>query len=287
MKPSYENLLVSSFLLYLDNRILTNSSGFYTYGSQFYPILQTYNGYTTYSAPFKPLIADASVPGATVMTGIYVNNVPITKGQSGLAEIDYVNGNLYFSSPLPAGTRVSGNYSFNEVAVNLSSFSDVTVLFETKLSLRPKVPQIPTGLFNNQLSYPIIFIKNEAGNNEPFAFGGMKSTKSEINAYIFAESQFQLDAICSNFKDALHEYVPLLAANEFPFNNMGGFKNNVAYNYTGLAGNRVSQGQGALITSVDITDFTKRGLTAEVQKMTTESFFSLATFTLEGIRYTH
>ena len=286
MKETYENLLTSSFLLYLNNRVLTQGSGFYTTSTLFYPITQTYNGYYTYSAPFKPLVSDISVPGAKVLTGVYLNNNFITKGQSGLAEIDYNNGNLYFTNQLPANSRISGEYSFNEINIVLSSFSDITMLFETKLSLRPKIPQVQTGLFNNVMSFPAVFIKNELGHNEPFAFGGLKQTKSEINAYIFADSQFQLDAICSIFKDSLHEYVPYLNSSESPYNNMGGFKNNIPYNYTGVIGQKVQNGQGVLIESVEITDFGSRGVVKDIQKMTTEAFFSFATFGLTRERLT-
>ena len=287
MVPCYENLLLSSTLLYLNNRLLTQGSGFYTTSTQFYPINQIFNGKYSYSSPFKPLVSDISVPGATVMTGVYINSTFITKGQSGLVDIDYTNGNLYFSSPLPSNSIVSGTYSFNEAPVISASFSDLNILFETRLALRPKSPQIPTGLFNNQMSYPAIFIKNEVGNNEPWAIGGLKKTNSEINCYVFAESQFQLDAICSNFKDADYEYIPLLNTNEFPFNNLGGFKDNIPYNYTGLVGNRVSQGLGALIESVEISDFGKRALSADIQRMTTESFFSFITFKIGRVRNTN
>lgn len=286
MLPLYENLLTSSFLLYLNNRILTQCSGMYTAGTLFYPIPQYYQGYYTYASPFIPLISDTSVPGAQVMTGIYINGNFITKGQSGLAEIDYANGNLYFTSQLPPKTMISGNYSFNEVNVVMASLPDVNVLFETKLTIRPKIPIVPTGIFNNQITYPAIFIKNEIGNNENWAFGGTVMTKSIINAYIFAESQFQLDALVSNFKDAHYQYVPILNSSEFPFNNMGGYLNNIQYNYTGIVGNRVANGQGALIESVEITDWGRRGLAADIAKMTTEAFFSLATFTLTRERLT-
>ncbi len=287
MLPKYENLLTSSFLLYLDNRLLTQCSGFYNTSTLFYPITQTFNGYYTYSAPFKPLVGDTSVPIANIMTGVYLNGNFITIGQSGLVNIDYTNGNLYFLNQLPSNSVISGMYSFNEAAIVLPSFSDITVLFETKLSIRPKVPQIPTGLFNNQLSYPAIFIKNEVGSNTPWAFGGLKNTTSEINAYIFAESQFQLDAIVSNFKDAYQEYVPLLGIDEFPYNNMGGFKNGIPYNYTGISSKKIQNGSGAFISDVTITDWGRRGLSSDIAKMTTEAFFSLATFTIEKVRLTH
>ena len=215
-----------------------------------------------------------------------MNGSFITKGQSGLAEIDYNNGNLYFTGNLPPNAMISGNYSISEVDVVMASFPDVVMLFETRLPLRPKYPIIPSGLFNNRIAYPAIFLKNELGENKPFAFGGLDETKTIINAYIFAESQLQLDAVCSCCKDMNYKYITYLNANEQPFNTMGGFKNNLLYNYTGLVGNRVSAGQGVLIDNVSITDWGRRGINSEISKMTTESFFSLVTFTLRRERVT-
>ena len=287
MITTYEPLLTSSFLLYLNNRIQAGYSGIYNVGTQLYSMpFQSYYGLYTYSTPFKPWIYDASVPGATVMTGVILNGVPITKGQSGLVEFDYEHGDVYFSAPLPVGSILSGNYSFSEVDVVLSSYPDINQLFETRLTLRPKQPQTPTGRYNNQLSYPTIYLKNEIGNNKPWAFGGNQMTETTINAYIFAESQFQLDNICSCFKDANYQYVPYINQSEFPMNNYGGFKNNIPYNYTGLIGNRVAQGQGVLISDVSITDWGRRGINAEISRMTTESFFSLVTFKLTRERIT-
>jgi hypothetical protein len=285
MLATYENLLVSSTILYLNNRLLTQGQAFYTTTGQFYPIQQTFNGFKTYSSSFKPLCSDISVPNCTVMTGVYIGNSFVANGQSGVS-IDYYNGNVYIPDSIQINSPISGIYSFNEVPAIVASFSDMTILFETKMSLRPKLPQIPTGVLNNQFAYPVIFVKNELGNNEPWALGGLKKTNSEINCYVFAESQFQLDAICSNFKDAMNEYIPLLNSNEFPFNNLGGFKNNIPYNYTGIVGNRVAQGLGALIESVEISDFGKRAMAADIQKMTNESFFSFITLKIARVRNT-
>jgi len=272
-------------LLWADNRLLTQGQAFYTVTGQFYPLTQYYAGQQTFSASFKPLCSDLSIPNATIMTGAYVNNTFLYNGQSGLS-IDYANGNIYLPSSFNVTSPISGVYSFNEICVTFASYSDISILFETKLSLRPKVPQVPTGMFNNQLSYPVIFLKNEIGHNDAFAFGGLKNSISEVNAYVFAESQFQLDAIISNFKDAKDKYIPYLSQSEMPFNNLGGWKNNIPYNYTGLVGNRVSQGNGIFISDVTVTDWGRRGLASDIAKMTTEAFFSLATFTLERIRET-
>ena len=49
-------------------------------------------------------------------------------------------------------------------------------------------------------------------NNEPFAFGGQDTTKISVRAIVIADSQFEIDAIGSLFRDERHNYVPLFEA---------------------------------------------------------------------------
>lgn len=282
MRITYENLLSCSFFAWINNRVQNDGGGYINYSSQFFPINPNFNGYYSYSAPFSQFISDSSVSGATVMTGIYLNKVLISTGQSGFVGIDYERANVYFNQKLPANSIVSGNYSIKELNCLIPTFYDLDVLFETKLNLRPKYFKPVTGLNNNELSYPAIFIKAESSpDSTPFAFGGTVETRTVFNAYVFADSQFQLDSVMSLMKDSKYKYIPLLNANEQPYNNLGGLKNGQLYNYTGLVGNRISMGSGALIESVEITDWSRRGgIGGDITKLTTEAFFSLATFTL-------
>ena len=43
---TYENIISSSFLLFLKNRMENIYQGYYNVGTQFYPLIQTYQGYT-------------------------------------------------------------------------------------------------------------------------------------------------------------------------------------------------------------------------------------------------
>jgi len=285
MNYQYSHLAVSSFMLWLDNRI-QSQTGFYLTNSQFYPINQTYAGYKVYSGPFGALVGDTSVTN-NVLTGVYIDNTFTPVGTYPLSGINYEKSQIYLDSNFSTQNPISGaNYAIKEVNTVMANFPDISMLFESKLQLRPKMPQIPTGLNNNILTYPSIFIKNDGNRNEPWEFGGIDATTNIINCYIFCESLYQLDAVCNLIQDARYKYVPLFNPWEMPYNNMGGYVSGRIYNYQQTAGQKVAQGYSALIESVEINDFGKRGLSSEIENMTTDAFFALATINLWKPRLT-
>ena len=285
----YSNLAMSSFLLWLQNRVLTLGQAYYNVGTQLYPMTnQIFAGYSVYSCPFNQVVSDSSIPGAQLMTGLYLNNTFINIGQSGWVDFNFEKGEAYFSSPLPAGTIVSGNYAINEINIAMPSFPDIKLLFESKYSLRNKQPTVPTGLNYNIFTYPAVFVGDAGGSNSPFAMGGLDQTRTEVDAYIMCQSKFELDALNGIFKDSQYKWVPLIDINEMPFNNLGGYKSGNVYNYTNLVGNRVQRGSGILIEKVDIVDWTrKEGINRVLEGVTTDNFFSYATFTLWRDRVTN
>ena len=288
MGPQYDSLATSSFLLYLDNRI-SSLTGFYNVSTVAYPSNQTVAGYTVYSLPFAQVLYDASIPGANILSGIYLNNSYINVGQSGLSGINFDKGQLYFDpNNTPPIQSVSGNYAVKEVNCVLSNFPDITLLFEQKLGLRNKQPMVPTGLANNQLTFPAMFIENaSAPSNRPWALGGLDQTRSVFNIYFFGESLYQKTNFMSICKDMAWKWVPLITnPADFPLNNLGYYKNNVPYNYSNLTANRVTSGSAMLIEDATITEFGRRGILSEIENMTTDAFFTMVTITCWTSRLT-
>ena len=272
MNYTFENIAVQSFYLWLNNRIQSNG-GCINYSSQLFPINQTINGLYTYAAPFCQFVSDNSISGINIISGVYVNNSFITPGQSGLVDINYDKGQVYFNQPIN-GT-VSGNYAIREINTVIPWFPDMNLLFETKMTLRPKQPQVYTGVANNTISYPAIFVKPEGGKNTPWEFGGTDRSFITMNCYVFCENQFQLDAINSILKDSRLKYIPIISATESPYNVYGGYKNGIPYNYQNLTQNKVLAGSGIIIEEVTVTDWGRRGIASTLESMTNDSFFSL------------
>lgn len=280
----WDNILVSNFWLYLDHTILTQGQAFNNHSSLFYPVQQNLNGYYTYSAPFSQHVSDFSINNANIMTGCYINGVWADIGSNGLVDINYNKGQIYFSSK-PSGP-VSGNYAIKDINVVLPVIPHLEVLFDNKLELRPKVGKPLTGILDTELSFPAIFVKSTASNNDPFALGGLQLTKNNISCFIFADSEYLLNATCSIIRDMKHGYMPILGADEMPFNVFGGFKNGIPFNYTGITVNKLSEGSGVFIREVTITNFSRRtyGL---INDMTPNAYFATADIELTRDRITY
>lgn len=284
MVPAFDNQLASSLFLWLDHEILDRGQAFFNHGSYFYPVSNRFQGYYTYACPFKPLVADFSITGANVMTGVYVNGNLIGIGQSGLVDINYTEGQLYFNHPITG--QVSGNYSVKEVNVQLTDQPEEQLLFETKYFLRPKTQQSITGLPPISETFPVLFLKNDGGQNKPLAFGGMDNTQVSFRGLILMDSQFNSDAINSILRDTNNRNLPLINANEMPFNSLGGFKNSIPYNYTGLTSQKALNNQYALITHAFVSKFQVRNsLLTEIKDLNANIYFSIVDLDIEMARY--
>lgn len=282
MIPQFANQVMSSFLLFLDNKVGVKGQAYENVGTNFYLTTSPLSNYATYSAPYKQIVADQSI-GGQLLTGIYLNGVAVPTGQSGLSSINYDEGQLYFSSPPPAGTTISGNYSIKDFNFVITDRSEEELLFETKYIPRPKVPQTMSGLGDNQMTYPCIFLNNIDNRNEPYELGGNELTTVKVQAIILADSQYKLDAVRSILADTVRMEVALFNANEYPFDNYGGYKSGIIYNYTGLASTKVVSSESIYI--MDNTVGRIQGqLLNEFRKINPDIYPGVAEFELVKMR---
>lgn len=289
--PQHQTLVMSSFALWLNN-LLIQKGGYINVGTKFYPTNIVYSNYTTFSSPYKPIIFDTSYSGPTTFTGVYFNNSFLTLHQSGYAGIDYNRGNVYFTgsnTPSFVSATVSGSYSIPEYNV-LFPAPDVGMIFEGKMNLRPKssLNNPVSGLGQNDITYPVIFVRNEGNVNEPFTFGGTDLTTTSIGLYIFSDSQYSLDCVRSILVDQKTNYLSIIPTGDMPTNNINFLKNGALFNYTGIANlaGQIGSGTALYIKDVIITDFTRKGLFSEVASLPTDVYFGVAEFEVCKARLT-
>ena len=232
MTPQISHQVLSSFILWLDNKICTKGLAYTNTSSTFYRTNDLLNGNYSYSSPYKQWVADSSIPGASIITGVYVGNTFIRTGQSGFTDINYAHGQVYMTGI--AAQTVSGSFAIKDFNIVSTNASEQRLLFETKYEVRPKVGRTLTGLRGDEITYPIIWVKFNTSNNEPFCFGGTDITVDRVRAIVVADNQFNLDAVTSILRDTSRTYIPLINSGEMPFNPRGGFRSG-SYNYTGLA----------------------------------------------------
>jgi hypothetical protein len=275
MKAQLDNILMSSMVMWMDHTILKKGEAYKNYNSQFYPVTNIFNGFYTYGLPFKQVVNDSSIPNANLLSGVYVNNSFIKVGQSGLSGINPNNGQVYFTTN-QSGT-LSGNYAVKDFNIYLTSQPEEKLLFESQYQTRPKTDKTLTGLAIESITYPCIFLKNNGGANEPFAFGGQDNTIIQVRAIVLADNMFSLDAVCSILKDKAREYVPLITNN--PYNNFGSL-NSGYYNYDSLTSNIDISVNGFYISEVNVSK-----IFANINAPNPQVFPAFIDFTLSNIRY--
>lgn len=264
MLPQFDNILMTSALIWLDNKILTKGQAFTNYSSFFYPISNMYYGYNTYGAPFKQMVIDCSVPGANIISGVYVNNIFTTPGEGYLSGINAQEGQLYFSQSISNSNQtISGNYAVKDFNIYLTSKTEENLLFETAYQINPKTYQNPTGLPVGAETYPVIYLKYQGGKNKPLAFGGFDETVGNIRAIILADSVYNLDAVTSILRDTTRQLIPLIYPEEMPFNSLGSINtSNKCFNYLEYTENKKNTDDYVYINDVNVTKTDTRLLNA-------------------------
>lgn len=283
MNPQYTNKVISSFLLWMDHTLLDDGGAWENSSGFFFAVDNQLSSRFTYAVPYKPLAADSAIVGMTVMTGVFLDTVLVGTGISGLLDIDYERGQVYFTGEIAGANRVSGNFAIKEFRVALTSKSEDDLLFETKFLRRNKVSQTLSGLREDEETFPAIFLKNNGGNNRPFAFGGTDESFTNIRAIVIADSQFTLDAVTSVMKDKARTWVALVEGWEMPFNANGGLRTG-AYNYNTLESNKIPN-SGLFIDDVSVLTFDRGGgISQELKKVNPSLYPAIVDFRLIGFR---
>ena len=285
MKPQFDNQIMSSFLLWFDNKLLTKGEAYQNTTGEFYSVSDEFYGYDTYASSYSQLVSDVSVSGVVIPTGLYVGNNLVNVGEGGsdgLYAIDYGNGRSYWSGT--QSSNVTGSFSIKDFNVFLTNSTEDEILFQTQYTNRNEISTVvPTGLEAGTKTYPVVYLKNNGSFNEPFAFGGQDNTVMNVRAIVIADSQFDIDAIGSLFRDLKTTNISIFEASEMPFNQFGYYKNDVQYNYTGVTATK-DESKSIFLEDVNVARF-DRVLENEVRKFNPNVYSTLIDFELNKVRF--
>lgn len=282
MIAQLDNIIMSNMLLWIDHEVSSRGQAYTNYSGNFYEVSSLVNGFYTYGLPFKQVVADKSISGANVISGVYLNGVFTSPGTNNFSGINPNVGYAFFSSD-PGTTGVSGAYSVKDFNIYLTSLAEEQLIFETKFEVNPKVTQNPTGIATSALTYPAIFLKNNGGQNKPFALGGQDETIFQVRAIVMADNLFSLDAVCAILRDTARKNIPLISQANMPFDNYGIIKNN-NYNYNTLIAN-IYYPNLIYIKSVNVSKIIP--FRYEYANVNPEIFSAFVDFELSDIRYPH
>jgi len=279
MKMQFDNLVTSSMMLFIDHKLCSKGEAFTNYSGQIYPIESSYYSYNTYALPFRQIIADSSISGANIMSGVYVGNTFTPVNTSNLVGINHYRGQAYFSGL--ASNTLSGRYSVKDFNVYLTNKPEEEILFETQYKVRPKIAQSLAGLADNTETIPSIFIKSNGGVNEPFGFGGIKNTMLDIRAIVIADNLYNLDAVCSILRDTNNNFVYTIESSDLGLDNLGNFTSGY-YNYNNIVNNKINSTDKLYIEEVRVSKVPNLGFNSSNYKNTL--FTAFIDFTLRKIR---
>jgi hypothetical protein len=281
MKPVFVHQVMSSFILWLDNRLCNDGQAYFNYSGSFYQMGSSFANYYVMASPFNQLIADSSVSGATIMTGIYLNNNFITTGVSGLVGINYKAGHTYFNNNI-YNYPVSGYFSTKQFNVVLTDKQDDVLLFKSQFLKKPIFPSKITGVLDDHVVYPVVMVRMEGGEFKPYSFGGQETETISLRCIIFADTLFNLQGIQGLLRDSIRTPIALFSDKDMPYDSLGGLKSGV-YNYTGMAIPRVNSQNFVFIDEVMTPRFSQRFM-ANANNLPYDVFFNFVDFNLTRVR---
>lgn len=231
MKAQFNNQLLSSFAMWMTNRVQNNGQGYKNYDvvTGYLQNEPSRTGFC-YAFPYKSLVYDSSVSGANILSGVYNQAGQFLTRASGMT-LDYIHGRVF--SPTNLGTMVSGSLARQEYNVYVSTEEETEFYLERVFGENPSLPYTATGGSYNRFAAPCIILTNAYAKNLPFAFGGQDASQKTIRAFVISDNNYAQEAVTSLFTDSARSYFPLTTSDMSPINGYGDVKNGY-YNYVNI-----------------------------------------------------
>lgn len=237
MISQQENNLLASFFLFAEHRMLQQGVAYQTLTTRLFPTQDRSLpvGYQGYSAPIKGWVYDSGVSGVCIIHSISGGGYsePLTRASG--VHFDYLNGRAIVPTSLGTNLVLTGTASFMEIRTYLPNESEEQILTQGKYFVNPSFHSnlSTSGAPPGSYTTPAIFINQIAARNEPFQLGGLVDSISTVTVTALCESNFQLNALLSIFRDLRFQSFPMLNVISDPLNQWGDLKGGegTGYNY--------------------------------------------------------
>jgi len=245
MKPQFQHTLVTSFYLWFDNYLQKNGEAYKNKTGIFYNMTDDRldSTYNVYSSPYKQFVFDSGLhtgvvnsqgtEGAIVLDRISGETddgaaLEFVRGTSGL-KIDYENGRVFFTgddnSKLPGNTlALSGQFAVKDFNLYVTNQTEEDLVIE-KFKTNNRFGNLETsGVAPYDQVLPAVFIGAETIKNEPLAFGGLDTTKTNVKAVVMTTDLYCLDCVLSMAADAQKRSFAKVNFSDFPVTELGDIK---------------------------------------------------------------
>jgi len=233
MIEQFQHRLTTSFFLWFDNFLTTKGEAYSDKTGDFfyYDDPRIDSTYTVFGSPYKQWVADSSITGANIPTGVFINGG--FSGRNDGVVLDFDNGRV-LASGAPTGAAVTGSFAVKDFNIYFTNDTEEDLVVENKYKVNSR---LPSANYDYIAPYddvvPAIFLAAADTQNKPYAFGGLQQTEVMVKAVVLAEDPYQLDGVLSIFADSVDEVIGNIPFTGYPITELGDLKDG-SYNYTGL-----------------------------------------------------
>ena len=246
MIPQYNHDFVTSFTLWLDNRIQNVGQAYVNVGTPLYPQTDPSTAGYKWASPYQSWVFDSCVSGATIPSGVYTSSGQFLTRASGIV-IDYVHGRVI--SPYNWGAQLSGNYARKEINVYFATEEQTNFWLEHIFNEDPNIRYANTGGIASRFAAPCVIWTNARTENLPWGLGGSKDAKATIRAFAVTDSNYLQEGLNSLLADSVNKYIPMATYADAPIGTSGDLKGGF-YNYCTGVYDRYGCGQGSYVEKV-------------------------------------
>ena len=231
MKEQFDTKLVTSFTLWLDNRITVGGEAFLNHTGLLYRQTDPSSPFTNiYASPYKSWVYDSCLTGGNIPSGIYNSSGQFLTRTSGIS-FDFENGRVLSSGNW--GNNLSGTYSSKEYNVYFSTEEVTSFFLDEVYRANNDLTYSATGVKPYHFVAPCLIVTNSFAENKPFAFGGQDVSKRTLRVYAISNNNYKQEALNSLLIDSTRMGFPLVNNADTPLNGYKDLKTGY-YNYCNL-----------------------------------------------------
>ena len=258
MNVGFDHELLSSFYLWCDDRLNFFAEAYSSIENHTFEYVDSNDvpsSYHGYYSPYRQFISASdkfTIDNHVEIAGSQVND------KDGIY-IDYNNGRVLVDTSVHGSSKtlnITGDFAYKTLNVYITDETEESVILNSDFIISPTNQtflQTNGGFSEKIYTVPAMFITLSNSQNEPFAFGGMDNTITNIRSVVVADSNYTLDGALSIFRDSARTVFPHIKFENFPYGEFNHIKN-FPYKYKDLIDNADNNFFISEIRSSKLTD---------------------------------
>lgn len=287
MKAQFDQNLLSSFYLWLENRLLKDDTKAYltnlTNSFKYVDFNDIPSNMVGYQGEYRQLVAESNID--VVNSGFFVGGSFITgnPASNGGVYIDYQNGRILFPSGSGTNLNVSGVFSVKEVNTYISHDNDLDFIMHSDFiedgQSTPYLYTKNSKLDENTYFLPACFVSIASSSNEEFCFGGEEDTKTRVRVMVLTKDSYILDSVISRLRDTAREQITHIPYEDFPYGYSYSIKN-FPYSYDSLKSSQGANAPTSFVEKVSVSKVVSESVREQLNKNFSIAFvdFDLSTY---------